>query len=539
MLRKVLAPKRENQGQPSIQAMEGGEKVATRPPSGIRNGKENHPEDISLPEDVQRKMHISYDEKTGSYRGISEVLKAAGSRSSTTRRASVEPDTSQTTAAAMKLTTPTKRNPRLKRLNKVFSRKSPVIGSPIQIAHTVHVKVDLRNKYGFTGLPTKWEKLLEDSGIDREEALENPRDLIDVLNYSRGSFPRLLYEDDAESEDELNLANRSAVAVPRSLLFLAEHQEGDFVEEDPYTAFKEMQKIGEGFAGSVFRAIDPLGRDVAVKRIKVGSEEQLEIVRMEVNIMSSINHDCIVACFGSYLWEDVAWISMEYVDGGSLAQLLRELDYNSTGALQEAHIAYIVSQVLRGLEALHQNRCVHRDVKSDNTLLGADGTVKLGDFGFCAELSDGRSKRNSVVGTPCWMAPEVIGGDNYDTKADVWSAGILTLECAEGNPPYYREDPLRAMFMIKTKGPPPLQDPERWSEEFTDFLTKCMAKETTERWTAKQLLSHPFLDTACTRADFCELVQCALEERELEKTRFENESVLDFLNGGSDISEFR
>lgn len=276
--------------------------------------------------------------------GLSEVLKATGAGSSRTSSSDIDRQ-----AVPPRTPTPTKRNQRRKRLNRILSRRSPVIGSPLQVEHLVHVQVDPTSRYGFSGLPRKWEALLEKSGIQREEALDNPRDLIDVLNYSRGSFPRLLYEDEEEEPElgePLELGPIEGVPPP-SLLFLAEHKGGDFIVEDPYKAFQGMRKIGEGFAGSVFQATDPLGRDVAVKRIKVDNEEELEVVRSEVLMMGSINHECLVRCFGAYHWEDVAWISMEFVGGGSLANLLNDFRQDRRGSLDENYIAYIMANVMR------------------------------------------------------------------------------------------------------------------------------------------------------------------------------------------------
>jgi len=494
-------------------------------------GKENLLEEISFPTNVRRELHVSYDGETGAYRGLSEVLKATQGSLESQRSSDVDVvPPPQTTP------TPTKRNPRLKRqLNKFLSKKSPVIGSPLQLQHTVHVKVDLTSKFGFSGLPQQWESMLERSGIKRQEALENPRDLIDVLNYTRGSFPRILY-DDSDEEIRAMESEYGREDVNRSLLFLAEHQSGDFIEEDPYKTFKDMKKVGEGYTGSVFRAVDPLGRDVAVKRIKVDTEDDLETVRAEVQLMRSIVDDRLVRCFGAYLWESVAWISMEYVNGGSLAQLLKDFVNDGRGSLDEEYIAYIMRAILEALDALHSRKCVHRDVKSDNTLVSLNGCVKLGDFGFCAELSDARSKRNSVVGTPCWMAPEVIGGECYDMKADIWSAGVLALECAEGKPPYQGEGPLRAMFLIKTRGPPQLSDPNAWSSAFVDFLNRSMAKEAEKRATTRELLRHPFLERACSRADFADLIHFAIQERNFRRL----DSAPEFSSqGASELSEFQ
>jgi serine/threonine protein kinase len=187
------------------------------------------------------------------------------------------------------------------------------------------------------------------------------------------------------------------------------------------------------------------------------------------------------------------WVVLEYVAGGKLTDLLH-IDFT------ESEIAAILQKILKGLELLHDTcHVIHRDVKSDNVLITRTGKIKLADFGFCSENN---GKRRSVVGTPYWMAPEVIRGVDYDTRVDIWSLGIMALEMADGEPPLLDLPPLRALFIIATQPPPTLREPEKWSSTFKDFLSAALAKNPQKRATSEELLNHPFIQQAHPDAKF-------------------------------------
>lgn len=180
---------------------------------------------------------------------------------------------------------------------------------------------------------------------------------------------------------------------------------------------------------------------------------------------------------------------MEYVAGGKLTDIIARRLFEN-----EIEIAAILKKILRALLFLHSKAHIHRDVKSENLLIGANGDVKLADFGFTAVLQDMNEKRKSVLGTPYFMAPEVIKGEPYDSSSDVWSLGIIALEMVEGVPPHFEESPVRALFLITSQPPPQLKKFGMWSYEFNDFLSKCLALNPTERWSCDQLLKHAFID---------------------------------------------
>ncbi|XP_065438244.1 serine/threonine-protein kinase 3 isoform X6 [Chrysemys picta bellii] len=183
----------------------------------------------------------------------------------------------------------------------------------------------------------------------------------------------------------------------------------------------------------------------------------------------------------------------------------------STEKLTEDEIATILKSTLKGLEYLHFMRKIHRDIKAGNILLNTEGHAKLADFGVAGQLTDTMAKRNTVIGTPFWMAPEVIQEIGYNCVADIWSLGITSIEMAEGKPPYADIHPMRAIFMIPTNPPPTFRKPELWSDEFTDFVKKCLVKNPEQRATATQLLQHTFIKNAKPVSILRDLITEAME----------------------------
>eukprot|EP01118_Nematostelium_gracile_P009465 TRINITY_DN3197_c0_g1_i2.p1 TRINITY_DN3197_c0_g1~~TRINITY_DN3197_c0_g1_i2.p1 ORF type:complete len:279 (-),score=101.25 TRINITY_DN3197_c0_g1_i2:43-879(-) len=265
-----------------------------------------------------------------------------------------------------------------------------------------------------------------------------------------------------------------------------------------------MKKVGEGSSGTVFSGRHhETNEKVAIKIIpyKEQTKKEAEAIRNEIFMQKTTPHECVVAYKGAFLQDSQLWIVMEYLNGGSLAEVV------SICKMSEPQIAAVCKEILKALKYIHSLRRIHRDIKSDNILLGANGQVKLADFGYCAQLTESTTKRNSVVGTPYWMAPELIRGQEYSTSVDVWSLGIATLEMAEGEPPYMEFPPLRALFLIATSGSPGVKEPTKWSDSFKDFLQVCMAIDPDERLTADELLKHPFLKVACPPKNLIPLIK--------------------------------
>lgn len=184
-------------------------------------------------------------------------------------------------------------------------------------------------------------------------------------------------------------------------------------------------------------------------------------------------------------------------------------------------MARVCKETLEGLKFLHSKGIIHRDIKSDNILLSMKGDIKLTDFGFCAQIKDYSAKRNTMVGTPYWMAPEVVTKKSYGPKVDIWSLGIMTIEMIEGEPPYLNETPLRALFLITTNGKPKLKDPEALSSALRNFLDHCLEVDPEKRYDAVSLLQTSFIAKADTNASLSPLVEAArkqkLAEREEDK----------------------
>ncbi|GJZ55487.1 serine/threonine-protein kinase dst1, partial [Tanacetum coccineum] len=248
----------------------------------------------------------------------------------------------------------------------------------------------------------------------------------------------------------------------------------------------------KGSYGSVYKARDlKTSEMVAIKVISLSEgEEGYEEIRGEIEMLQQCSHPNVVRYLGSYQGEEYLWIVMEYCGGGSVADLMNVTDE----PLEECQIAYICKEALKGLSYLHSIFKVHRDIKGGNILLTEQGEVKLGDFGVAAQLTRTMSKRNTFIGTPHWMAPEVIQESRYDGKVDVWALGVSAIEMAEGLPPRSNVHPMRVLFMISIEPAPMLEDKEKWSLVFHDFIAKCLTKDPRIRPTASELLKHKFIE---------------------------------------------
>ena len=416
---------------------------------------------------------------------------------------------------------------------------------PTGFVHNIHVGFDPKTG-AFTGMPEKWNQMLQNSSISKADMEKDPQAVIDVLRFYERTrseedktparpaptpaakekkvlekpFSELQIEEKSmQGTSQDTLVEEKSQSVPEispieekeeeeeektAPLTKREKRNNSIIEEkkameklytvvskdDPRRIYDIQKRIGQGASGSVFVGRNiKTGEKCAIKQMDLSNQPRKELIVNEIIVMKESNHPNIVNYKDSYLVDDQLWVAMEYMEEGALTDII-ELE-----TLDEGVIAAICLQTLRGLEHLHKRNIIHRDIKSDNLLLDRKGHVKLTDFGFSAKLSNAKAKRATMVGTPYWMAPEVVKQQQYGPKIDIWSLGIMIIEMVEGEPPYLDEEPLKALYLIATNGKPSLQNPEKSSMELRDFLDKCLHVDTESRANASELLKVSFIIT--------------------------------------------
>ncbi|XP_074010280.1 serine/threonine-protein kinase PAK 2 isoform X4 [Numenius arquata] len=416
--------------------------------------------------------------------------------------------------------------------SKKKEKERPEISPPSDFEHTIHVGFDAVTGE-FTGMPEQWARLLQTSNITKLEQKKNPQAVLDVLKFYDSkdtakqkylSFsapgeipvharhiegesgiwntPSTAVVDDDEDDEEApppviaprpdhtkSIYTRSVIdPIPASAGDTSvdnamkpgdkqkkktKMSDEEIMEKlrtivsigDPKKKYTRYEKIGQGASGTVFTAIDvATGQEVAIKQINLQKQPKKELIINEILVMKELKNPNIVNFLDSYLVGDELFVVMEYLAGGSLTDVVTET------CMDEAQIAAV-----------------------------------------CREITPEQSKRSTMVGTPYWMAPEVVTRKAYGPKVDIWSLGIMAIEMVEGEPPYLNENPLRALYLIATNGTPELQNPEKLSPIFRDFLNRCLEMDVEKRGSAKELLQHPFLKLAKPLSSLTPLILAAKE----------------------------
>uniref|UniRef100_A0A8C7KV38 non-specific serine/threonine protein kinase n=1 Tax=Oncorhynchus kisutch TaxID=8019 RepID=A0A8C7KV38_ONCKI len=402
-------------------------------------------------------------------------------------------------------------------------KERPEISPPSDFEHTIHVGFDAVTGE-FTGMPEQWARLLQTSNITKSEQKKNPQAVLDVLKFydstGNGRQKYLSFSSgdnfDGSSPEFSFVYTRSVIdPIPApatcpdgdaaSKALDRQKKKGKMSDEeimdklrtivsigDPRKKYTRYEKIGQGASGTVFTAIDvATGQEVAIKQINLQKQPKKELIINEIMVMKELKNPNIVNYVDSFLVGEELYVVMEYLAGGSLTDVVTET------CMDEAQIAAVCRESLT-------NICLHLSEFHLPSLCAAD-------FGFCAQITPEQSKRSTMVGTPYWMAPEVVTRKAYGPKVDIWSLGIMAIEMVEGEPPYLNENPLRALYLIATNGTPELQNPEKLSPIFRDFLNLCLEMDVEKRGGGKELLQHPFLKLAKPLSSLTPLILAAKE----------------------------
>uniref|UniRef100_A0A2C9KEL7 non-specific serine/threonine protein kinase n=1 Tax=Biomphalaria glabrata TaxID=6526 RepID=A0A2C9KEL7_BIOGL len=413
------------------------------------------------------------------------------------------------------------------------------VGDPLNIKLENHVGFD-RARGIFVGLSEHWMQLLKASAFSQKEIEDDPEAVLSSLRIhdklQRETDKFMLRASTVVEEDEVDNVEEEAVEEADGGHLADDRDEPDFNyrsrprfhqrrtmtdadinaelkkrsnPEDPRGIYDIQKQLGKGASGTVHMAVNKRTRQVvAIKMMDLNHQPKKELIVAEIDILKQNRHENIVNFVDCYFLGHELWVVMEYLDGGSMTDLVTFI------VMTEDQMAAVCRECLRAIEFLHSQKIIHRDIKSDNVLLGTNGMVKLTDFGFCARLTAEASQRTTQLGTLCWMAPEVVKSIPYGNKIDIWSFGIMVIEMIDGAPPYMNENQYRIYYQIANKGKPDIKNAHKLSPELKDFTDKCLQVEVDKRASAVQLLGHPFLRKAMSLKFLGEALTEARKQKE-------------------------
>jgi len=357
---------------------------------------------------------------------------------------------------------------------------------------TQKVTVTFNAQSGYSGLSNEWKEVLRNYGFTERYFYEHHNEVLHLLRFHS-------YLQQAENSED--------PSIPIVIHPAPKHKHPIDIEEvinkdvSPEYLYEDFELLGSGTFGEVYLATNIRSRQkVAIKKMLLTPKREPLFIS-EINVQRNTEHPNVVKLFDAYRVENYIWVALEFMENGNLYEIFKEMEA-SNRTLSEPQIAYVISETLKALSYIHGMHRIHRDIKSDNILLGKNAEIKLADFGYAVQLSDEEEKRNTICGSPYWMAPEIIQGERYAKQVDIWSLGIMLIECCDLQPPYILEPPSKALLLISSNPSPRMRNPDKWSNELNDFLSLCLSKDPQERPQAIELLQHPFLLTICPATEF-------------------------------------
>lgn len=369
------------------------------------------------------------------------------------------------------------------------------LGIAENVEQNVRIQVDKNSETGYKGLPKEWEKNLVTAGLSMAEIKASPRAAFEVASIQfKGGIQELLKEyGSLKGNLTLKMLMKQSV---------------DIKHTDPrkvYSINFEEDRLGGGSFGEVFLCRQkPSGKKFAMK---VSTVAKIKILEREIRMHALSNgHKNIVAFQEAFNYKKKIFLVVELMDGGSLFDYIYEVPKKIRW--REKAITYVVRSMLRGLAHMHARHHLHRDIKSQNILINLEGEIKIADFGFAVGLTKEQKKRHTVLGSPFWMAPELIGKEPYGPKVDVWSTAITAFEAAEHQPPHMGESAVRVLFLIRSQPSPKLKEKDGWSKLFKHFLKMALRKDPIKRPSSSELLMHPLLakENVCKRSSFAKMI---------------------------------